>query len=353
MKYNPFIEDNQDPEGSFRERLEICHALRQDTAASPDVDKEWKLFCEENGISNSVSKRKHLSGKRIFLYLGRLGAACLVLLLWLFVSNEKNNDSGMPSPAALVSDQKKNVILQDTVKEFSTQKQTKAITKVAPREIIPMVEEEWVMTLISKTAPGEEMTILLPDSSKVMLWANSKLEYPEEFKGNTREVTLEGMAYFDVSKNDKLFIVHAGSIDAVVHGTQFCIQSDSEGEASVSLVAGSVSVGSPNTGNEVTLVPGEESVCSNGNMDIREFDIYSMQQWKEGMFYFRTETLINIIKKIASWHNIPVAANNMSCLNERIHFVAERDCPLAEIIESLSEVTSAEINFDGLKITIE
>ena len=52
--------------------------------------------------------------------------------------------------------------------------------------------------------------IVLPDGSKVVLNAGSKLKYPETFAGDHRKVKLEGEAFFDVTKNqEKPFIIDA------------------------------------------------------------------------------------------------------------------------------------------------
>lgn len=59
--------------------------------------------------------------------------------------------------------------------------------------------------------PAEEITLLtakgnvgeftLPDGSRVWLNGESRLKYPAEFSGPTREVALSGEAFFEVSKD--------------------------------------------------------------------------------------------------------------------------------------------------------
>jgi ferric-dicitrate binding protein FerR (iron transport regulator) len=51
------------------------------------------------------------------------------------------------------------------------------------------------------------------------------LEFPDEFKGKTREVYLSGEAYFDVKHADKVpFIIHTGNVSTTVLGTAFNIK---------------------------------------------------------------------------------------------------------------------------------
>lgn len=73
---------------------------------------------------------------------------------------------------------------------------------------------------------GIRSKMVLPDGTQVWLNSDSKLQYAESFSGATREVTLEGEAYFDVVKNPKRpFIVHTSAIDIRVLGTSFNVKS--------------------------------------------------------------------------------------------------------------------------------
>jgi len=84
-------------------------------------------------------------------------------------------------------------------------------------------------TLASRPVPvtpaAEHSYIALPDGSKVLLNNGSHLYYPPAFNGRTREVYLEGEAYFDVHHNpNKPFIVHTGKVRTEVLGTAFNIR---------------------------------------------------------------------------------------------------------------------------------
>lgn len=94
------------------------------------------------------------------------------------------------------------------------------------------------------TQKGSRSQVLLPDGSKVWLNAGSKLDYPEKFTSKTRDVQLQGEAYFEVMKdNDKPFFVHTNSFDIKVLGTGFNVRAyPDEDSAVTSLVHGSVEV---------------------------------------------------------------------------------------------------------------
>ncbi|MBT1690559.1 FecR family protein [Dawidia soli] len=76
----------------------------------------------------------------------------------------------------------------------------------------------------------EPILITLPDNSSVLLSQNSRILYPKAFGGDTREVMLEGQAFFEVTKNAKRpFYVHAGHLVAKVLGTSFEINTQAPG----------------------------------------------------------------------------------------------------------------------------
>jgi len=76
------------------------------------------------------------------------------------------------------------------------------------------------------TQNGSRTRTLLPDGTTVWLNAGSKLYYDNDFACATREVKLDGEAYFDVVKNPhRPFIVHTAGIDIKVLGTIFNVRS--------------------------------------------------------------------------------------------------------------------------------
>jgi transmembrane sensor len=65
----------------------------------------------------------------------------------------------------------------------------------------------------------------LEDGSTVLLNEGSHIDYPAEFSGATREITLTGEAYFDIHHDsERPFIVHTGQVSTTVLGTAFNIR---------------------------------------------------------------------------------------------------------------------------------
>ncbi|HTF29435.1 MAG TPA: FecR domain-containing protein [Flavitalea sp.] len=93
-----------------------------------------------------------------------------------------------------------------------------------------------------KNTKGVKSTMTLPDGTKIWLNADTKIQYPKKFSGNTREVYLSGEAFFEVAKNPgKPFIIHLANGTVKVLGTSFNIRAyDNEKFIEASVATGKV-----------------------------------------------------------------------------------------------------------------
>lgn len=106
---------------------------------------------------------------------------------------------------------------------------------------------------------------VLPDGSVVTLNSNSKLTFPRKFRGDIREVSIEGEAFFDVKPNpEKPFVINAGDAQVKVLGTSFNVSAYPENKTvEVIVESGKVQVINKMTdlqeiNHEVFLIPGEK-----------------------------------------------------------------------------------------------
>lgn len=88
--------------------------------------------------------------------------------------------------------------------------------------------EETIILKTESVAMNESVpyvrNIILPDSSKIVLQANSTIELLPSFNHEKREIRLNGEAFFDI-KHDikKPFIIYSGELKTTVLGTAFNI----------------------------------------------------------------------------------------------------------------------------------
>ena len=117
--------------------------------------------------------------------------------------------------------------------------------------------------LASKDIKLEET---LNDGSVVTLNAGSKLSYSKIFKGEQREVKLEGEAFFDVAKDpDKPFVINTERAEIKVLGTSFNVEAMVNSDVRVHVVSGSVQLSVPGSTADslkVVLEPGTTGVIA-------------------------------------------------------------------------------------------
>ena len=118
------------------------------------------------------------------------------------------------------------------------------------------------------TKRGSKSFIKLPDGTQVWLNADSKLTFKENFGDKTREVSLNGEAFFDVFHDaEHPFIIHTGKADVKVLGTTFNIRNyalDKTMEAT--LIKGKIEVTLIDRPDEKIIIhPSEKIIISKEN----------------------------------------------------------------------------------------
>jgi ferric-dicitrate binding protein FerR (iron transport regulator) len=127
---------------------------------------------------------------------------------------------------------------------------------------------------------GVRTRLVLPDGTKVWLNASTRLRYAQLAGSATREVELEGEAFFDVAKDpQRPFIVHADSREIKVLGTEFTIKSyPQDPTIEATLLKGAIEItrkGNPNT-PRVILKPNEKLVFNKHLSPVRPHTVDSM-----------------------------------------------------------------------------
>lgn len=152
-------------------------------------------------------------------------------------------------------------------------------------------------------------SILLPDGSQVQLGPGSKLVYPSEFDGKTREVKLEGQAFFDVAKDkSKPFVVKTKDMDVTALGTAFEVFSyEMENSIETVLLNGKVKVDllHGNHKREVILNPNDKLTLSRSDarISIEKVNATKYSDWRNlGILSFENEKLSMIIPRLEKWY---------------------------------------------------
>lgn len=125
---------------------------------------------------------------------------------------------------------------------------------------------------------SKPMQLQLADGSSVTLFAKTTLAYPVDFTGSTRELALNGDAFFQVAKDKhKPFIVHTGHLFTTALGTSFRITAFHAGTKNiqVKLFTGKVVIKStrtiPNWKEDVFLLPGQQMIYNQESSIVGHF----------------------------------------------------------------------------------
>jgi transmembrane sensor len=201
---------------------------------------------------------------------------------------------------------------------------------------------------------NEQKEIVLPDESVVYLNANSTIEYPEKFKGDTREITLEGEAFFEIKKNPaKPFIIHTATAYTKVLGTSFNIRArKNTEEIVVSVKTGKVEVGL-DTEHKVQLEPGYSAKVNLTKKDVEKVVTPSENylSWKTREIIFSDVTIAEVIDFMESFYDVKVKANDeiLDC-----HFTGKFNNPsLTEILNVLELSNGIQYSIKEKEISLQ
>ena len=164
---------------------------------------------------------------------------------------------------------------------------------------------------------GKRSNLILSDGTKVWINSGSRLVYSPVFKGKTREVFLDGEAYFEVTKDEnKPFFVRTNAFDVRVHGTKFDVQAyKSDNEYNTILMEGKVSL-EVNEGGILArkrfLFPDQKAMLSADKKDFLITEVANVENytaWKEGYLIFKNEAFQSILKRVSHYYNINIELN--------------------------------------------
>lgn len=172
-----------------------------------------------------------------------------------------------------------------------------------------------IVQQVRHNSTNKKETILLPDSSTVILYANGTIRYMEPFEADRRSLSVEGEAVFNVTTDKhRPFTVSAGPIVTTVLGTAFSVTEGNDG-VEVKLFSGKVSL----HGNEdswkkdIVLTPGEQMSYrkKNDQVVVSRFDEEKVAEEEElplpveeQELVFDNESLPKVMDKLAEAYHL-------------------------------------------------
>jgi len=181
---------------------------------------------------------------------------------------------------------------------------------------------------------GSKSKIILSDGTQVWLNSGSTMKYPSYFMGNSREVYLEGEAFFDVMHNEnRPFKVNTSEIQIKVLGTKFNVKSyPEENIIETTLVSGSIEIETKEPGKlkkrMLKLEPNQKATFSriNNNLSLientqperleplsigtieidNEVNTDVITSWKDDKLIFNRERFEDIATRLERWYDVHI-----------------------------------------------
>lgn len=303
-------------EPSKEETLAAWEAFEKKHISS---EKELLSFEKESIVKNE----KKVSKARILAWITASVAVAASLFLFIFRSSQE--------------------ISQPT--EFSMELFSEV---TSPKQVEQTLSDGYCVV---STPAATTTLVTLSDGTKVMLNANSTLEYPASFDdAEVREVRLKGEAHFEVTKNPhRPFMVKAGEMQTQVLGTIFDVKAYRKDAPKVTLMQGKVKVSNADT--EVEMRPGQTATLQSDKIVVSKASS-SASDWLEGDFDMDQVTLAEAMSDIGAWYNKTVVFQSQANMDKLIHFRFSRRASLQEIITALNEMGVAKVRIEKGKIMV-
>lgn len=303
-------------EPSKEETLAAWEAFEKKHISS---EKEHLSFEKESIVKNE----KKVSKARILAWITASVAVAASLFLFIFRSSQE--------------------ISQPT--EFSMELFSEV---TSPKQVEQTLSDGYCVV---STPAATTTLVTLSDGTKVMLNANSTLEYPASFDdAEVREVRLKGEAHFEVTKNPhRPFVVKAGEMQTQVLGTIFDVKAYRKDAPKVTLMQGKVKVSNADT--EVEMRPGQTATLQADKIVVSKASP-SASDWLEGDFDMDQVTLAEAMSDIGAWYNKTVVFQSQANMDKLIHFRFSRRASLQEIITALNEMGVAKVRMKKGKIMV-
>lgn len=300
---------------------------KEETLAAWEAFEKKHISSEEELLSfekeSIVKNEKKVSKARILTWITASVAVAASLFLFIFRSSQE--------------------ISQPT--EFSMELFSEV---TSPKQVEQTLSNGYCVV---STPAATTTLVTLSDGTKVMLNANSTLEYPASFDdAEVREVRLKGEAHFEVTKNPhRPFVVKAGEMQTQVLGTVFDVKAYRKDAPKVTLMQGKVKVSNADT--EVEMRPGQTATLQVDKIVVSKASS-SASDWLEGDFDMDQVTLAEAMSDIGAWYNKTVVFQSQANMGKLIHFRFSRRASLQEIITALNEMGVAKVRIEKGKIMV-
>ena len=223
----------------------------------------------------------------------------------------------------------------------------------------------WLYNIVSDSEPafivasnntGIVQKVTLPDGTIINLNTCSRLTYPESFSGKSREVFLDGEAYFDVAHDKRHpFIVRAGELKIRVLGTKFNVNASTlVPQITATLIEGSIEAV---TGKKNILMKPNQQLkydTSSGRVSLTELTNASREiRWTQDVWVLSDTPLLDICQRLEQQFNIKIIIMNDELIGKSFTGEFYTNESLESILKTMQISTPFEYEYKGKNIILK
>ena len=353
----------------WRESSEENERLYQELLTMGGMElqqKEVALFVPETAwkmLSEKVSgKRKHRVGSNILKYAAVACAVLGIAVSVFYISGNKTPETvetvavAQVSVPAIAHGSSVKLERQSTFQTADATVRNTEHSGIISYKKTEKTEKKEVKMNRLIVPRGGEYNVELADGTLVYLNAESELQYPVTFIGESREVTLRGEAYFKVTKNnEKPFIVKSEGLSVQVWGTEFNLNTlNQEGYYAATLVEGSVEVKVPGR-HSVFLEPSQQARvdCATSDITCLKVNTLPYTAWKDGKFVFNHEDMQHITMRLEKWYDVEFTYSEETLKDLKVFGVISRYEDITKVLKLLSATRLVIFRYANHKIMVE
>ena len=194
-------------------------------------------------------------------------------------------------------------------------------------------------------ASNEVESALLPDGTSVTFNGASQIAYPKHFGKEVRSVDFEGVAYFDVAKDESHpFIIHCNGMDVEVLGTTFLLNADKASDrVLVDLYTGKVRMTADK--QSVEIMPGERGVWDAAEGELKAMTYSEVKEEElanNHELVFDNETLSKIVVALEYIYKVEINLDE-ACASKKLTARFSDEESIDEVMETIAIVSEVTI----------
>ncbi|MBR5905686.1 MAG: FecR family protein [Bacteroidales bacterium] len=186
--------------------------------------------------------------------------------------------------------------------------------------------------------------LLLGDGTSVYLASGARLSHNVTSLKNSREVELQGEAYFDVARDEsRPFVVKTPNIGVKVLGTAFSVSASPE-RSEVVLERGSVRLLSPEGNAMVTLSPNQKAsyLSLTGDMSVEPVYATAFVTEKYNLVNMSDVSLDEMLAKLSELYGVRICSSG-SVDNKHYNLAFLKSDSLQDVVSIVEYLTGAQL----------